>query len=98
METFKLGKHTDIFIIDNEKYIYEIYMKDLQPEGENKNYKKKINIANILESYYDEDSQFVFVVGSRAIFLVKNDLYNNFNVNSSLVLEDLPPIILSTYN
>lgn len=73
-------------------------MKDLQPEGENKNYKKKINIANILESYYDEDSQFVFVVGSRAIFLVKNDLYNNFNVNSSLVLEDLPPIILSTYN
>ena len=97
-ECFMVGKKTNLFIIDNQKNIYDAYLKDAQPDGENKSYKKKIAVAKIVGAFYDEDLSVVFVVGSKSIHTIRNDGNNNFTVVSTLSMEKFPEITAARYN
>ena len=80
------------------KNIYEVYMKDSSPDGENKNYRKKININKFIDAFYDEEVKVVFVVGLKTIHTIRNDSNNNFTITSSLSLEGYPDITNAKYN
>lgn len=85
-DVFHKGKNTNLYIIDSEKNIYETYLKDAVADGENKNYKKKLGISSVVRSFLDEEINFTFVVGDKAIYSIRNDGNNTFAVNSLLNL------------
>lgn len=93
-----MGKETNLFILDQEKYIYEAYLKDNANEGENKNYKKKVGVSNVINMFYDDEISYAFVVGSNSIHSIRNDKLNNFSINSVLNMEVLPEIMMARYN
>lgn len=97
-EAFIIGRETSLFILDHDKYIYEAYLKDNANEGENKNYKKKVGVNNVINMFYDEEISVAFVVGTSSIHSIRNDKLNNFSVNSVLNMEVLPEITMARYN
>lgn len=50
---FFLNENTHIFEVDNDCYIYDLYLNDEKVIGQNKNYKRKINIGKIKDCCYD---------------------------------------------
>lgn len=73
-------------------------MKDRVIDGENRNYKKKVNLDYVIDMFYDEDISHAFVVGNNTINTIRNDTNNNFTVTSVLNLEGLPEIHSARYN
>jgi hypothetical protein len=90
--SFFLGSRTPPFILDNTHSLYEVYLKAAEPEGENKSYKKKVAMREIVASFYDEEMRSVMLVNDSSVLIVRNDLNNNFNTVSSVHFEDIARI------
>jgi hypothetical protein len=92
-----MANKTPLFVFDREFNLYEVYQKDEMVEGENRSYRKKINIESVVNSHYDESMQNLMIISKNTINQVRNDKNNNFNIVNGIFFEDFSPIIKSTY-
>lgn len=81
---FVMGDETNMFILDDEYNLYDVYLKNELREGEYRNYKKKINIENVVDVFYDQGKGIVYIVGRDCVHTVRNDGNNIYTVLSSL--------------
>lgn len=92
-KAFYLGKHTDLFLIDEEDSLYQILSKSDAKYNALKDYRKKVGIRGMKKSFYDEEYRMVIMISDSSIYIVKNDSHNNFTFRSCLLFEK-PPVFL----
>jgi hypothetical protein len=93
---FFVGK-TPLFVLDHDFNLYEVYGKEQMGEGENRSYKKKVNIDEAISCFYDEDLQNLMIVGKNTVTQVRNDRNNNFNFVNGVFLERFAAISKATF-
>jgi len=76
-----------LFILDYDTSIYEVYQNGELADGENKSYRKKINVENIVKCLYDSSLGTFIVVSKNSINQVRNDKNNNFTSLNTISLE-----------
>lgn len=87
MDSSNLDKHfcffvngrTPLFVLDQEFNLYEVYGKEQMTEGENRSYKKKVNIDEAISCFYDDELQNLMIIGKNTVTQMRNDKNNNFN-------------------
>ena len=65
--------------------MYEVYPKDLELEGENFSYRKKVGVGKVVSCFFDSDMRVCMVVGENSLSQVRNDGRNNFTTLNSLL-------------
>ena len=87
-----------LFILDHSFNVYEVYQNDELAEGENKNYRKKINMeGEVVNCFYDVSLGTFIVVNKNSISQLRNDKNNNFNTLNAINLEGFANITASCF-
>lgn len=94
---FFLAPKTAPFIFDNNRNLFEVYLKSEEAEGENKNYKKKVLIQDIVGYFYDEEMRCIMLVNEDSVHLIRNDFNNNFNTINNIYFKHVGKVISSTF-
>lgn len=87
-----MANRTPLFVVDHTFSLYEVYSKDQLSEGENRSYKKKVTVEEVVSSFYDEELQNLMIISKNIITQVRNDKNNNFNILNGIFLEGFAPI------
>jgi hypothetical protein len=72
-----------VFQISDAGFMFELYFNDEKLEGENRNYKRKINFERIVGALFDEEKRVVLVWSDTKVLQIKNDGANNFSYLNS---------------